>query len=98
MKFIIIPLIVVAVIFILWRFFYIARPAIPPLSIAPDDPLMREATSKAKESIARFRELAAQPNRGIRVKIPFVCRSGATEFLWAEVLSFRDSQMELRYF
>ena len=96
-KFIIIPLVIVAVVFIWWRFFYIARPAVPPLSIAPDDPLMREATSKAKESIARFRELAAQPNRGIRVKIPFVSSSGTTEFLWAEVLSFRDSQMEVRY-
>jgi hypothetical protein len=38
MKFIIISLVVVAVIFIWWRFFYIARPAVPPLSIAPDDP------------------------------------------------------------
>ena len=58
---------------------------------------MLEATLKAKESVARFRELAGQPNRGIRVKIPFVSSSGTTEFLWAEVLSFRDSQMEVRY-
>ncbi len=97
MKFIIIPLVVIAAIFIWWRFFYIARPKFPPLVVEPDDPLMRDATTKAKESIARFRELAAQPNRGIRVKIPFVSSSGTTEYLWAEVLSFKDSQMDVRY-
>jgi len=97
MKFIIISVVILAVVYIWWRFFYIARPIFPPLSIAPDDPLMREAMLKAKESIARFRELASQPNRGLRVKIPFVSSSATTEFLWAEVLSFRDSQMEVRY-
>lgn len=97
MKFVIIPLLVIAAIFIWWRFFYIARPKFPPLAIAPDDPLMQEAKLKAKESIARFRQLAARPNRGIRVKIPFVSNSGTTELLWAEVLSFHDSQMDVRY-
>ena len=90
MRFLIIHAIIVAAVFIWWRFFYIARPAVPPLRIDPDDPLMREARAKAKESIPRFRELAGQPNRGIRVKIPFVSSSGTTEYLWAEVLSFRD--------
>ena len=97
MKFLIIPAILVALAFIWWRFFYIARPAFAPLAIGDDDPLMREAMLKAKESVGRFRELADKPNRGIRVKIPFVSSSGTTEYLWAEVLSFRDSQMEVRY-
>jgi len=97
MKYLLIFAIIVAAAFIWWRFFHIARPAVAPLAIAPDDPLMLEATSKAKTSLARFRELASQPNRGIRVKIPFVSSSGQTEFLWAEVLSFRDPQMEVRY-
>ncbi len=97
MKYFIIPAILVALAFIWWRFFHIARPAFPPLSIGDDDPLMREAMSKAKESVGRFRELADQPNRGVRVKIPFVSSSGTTEYLWAEVLSFRDPQMEVRY-
>ena len=87
----------VALLFVWWRFFYIARPEVPPLSIAPDDPLMKEAVVKAKESIPRFRELAAQSNKGIRVKVPFVSSSGTTEHLWAEVLSIRDSQMDVRY-
>jgi hypothetical protein len=96
-NFLLISIVVLAATFIWWRFFHIARPAIPPLSIADDDPLMREASLKATESIARFRELAGQPNRGIRVKIPFVSSSGKTEYLWAEVLCFRESQMEVRY-
>lgn len=96
MKFIVI-LLIVAVVFIWWRFFRIARPKFPPLAIAPDDPLMREAIANAKETIPRFRQLAAQPNRALRVKVPFHSSSGTTEYLWAEVLSFRDSQMEVRY-
>jgi uncharacterized protein YegJ (DUF2314 family) len=97
MKFIIITLAIVAAVIIWWRFFYIARPKFPPLSIAPDDQLMREAMAKAKDTISRFRELSGQPNRGLRVKVPFVSSSGTTEYLWAEVLSVRDSQMEVRY-
>jgi uncharacterized protein YegJ (DUF2314 family) len=97
MKFIIISLVLVAGVFIWWRFFHIARPEFPPLSIAPDDPLMREAMAKAKDTIPRFRELAAQPNRGLRVKVPFVSSSGTTEYLWSEVLAFYDSQMDVRY-
>ncbi len=88
---------VVVLVFVWWRFFYIARPTVAPLTIAPDDPLMKEAMRKAKDSIPLFRELAAQPNKGIRVKVPFVSSSGTTEHLWAEVLSLRGSQMEVRY-
>jgi uncharacterized protein YegJ (DUF2314 family) len=97
MKFLIIPVVLVVAVFIWWRFFYIARPTIPPLSILDDDPLMSDAITKAKDTIPYFRELAAQPNRGMRVKIPFVSSSGTTEYLWSEVLSFRDSQIEVRY-
>ena len=97
MKYIIIPFVVVAAVFIWYRFFHIPRPAVLPLPIEPDDPSMREATARAKESIDRFRELADRPNRSINVKIPFVSSSGTTEYLWAEVLSFHGSQMDLRY-
>jgi len=90
-------LIVIAVTFIWWRFFHIARPDFPPLVIEPDDKLMRDAMAKAKATTTRFRELATQSNRGIRVKVPFVSSSGTTEYLWAEVLSFRDTRMEVRY-
>jgi uncharacterized protein YegJ (DUF2314 family) len=85
------------VLFLWWRFFHVARPEVPPLIIEPNDPLMQEAVQKAKDSIPRFRELAGQPNKGVRVKVPFVSSTGTTEHLWAEVLSFRDSQMDVRY-
>jgi len=85
------------VVFVWRRFFYVARPEVSPLVIERNDPLMQEAVHKAKNSIPRFRELAAQLNKGLRVKIPFVSSSGTTEHLWAEVLSFRDSQMQVRY-
>lgn len=97
MKSIIFPLVIVVAAFIWWRFFHIARPKFQPLSIAADDPLMRDAMAKAKGMIPRFRELAAQPNQGMRVKVPFVSNSGTTEYLWAEVLSLHDLQMEVRY-
>ncbi|MEQ2008589.1 MAG: DUF2314 domain-containing protein [Limisphaerales bacterium] len=97
MKYLLIPLIVAVVVFVWWRFFYIARPEVPPLVIAPDDPLMTEAISKAKATIPQLRELAASPNRGVRVKVPFTTSSGVTEHLWAEVLSLRESEMEVRY-
>lgn len=88
---------VLVLLFIWWRFFHVARPEVPPLVIEPNDPLMQEAVRKAKDSIPRFRELASQPNRGVRVKVPFVSSTGTTEHLWAEVLSLRDAQMEVRY-
>jgi uncharacterized protein YegJ (DUF2314 family) len=97
MKFVIIALVILAVVVIWRRFFHVARPALPALSIAPDDPLMRAAMVKAKETIPHFRELAAAPNRGRRVKVPFMTSSGTTEFLWAEVLSLAESEMEVRY-
>jgi uncharacterized protein YegJ (DUF2314 family) len=85
------------VLFLWWRFFYVARPEVPPLVIDPNDPLMQEAVRKAKDSIPRFRELAGQASKGIRVKVPFVTSTGTTEHLWAEVLSFRDSEMDICY-
>jgi Uncharacterized protein conserved in bacteria (DUF2314) len=84
--------------FLIWlRYFHISRPVVLPLSIAPDDALTRNAMDNAKDTIPRFQELAAQPNRGIRVKVPFVSSSSTLEFLWAEVLAFHDSVMEVRY-
>ena len=97
MRFVVIAILILVGIAVWWRFFYIARPAVAPLSIDPGDPLMRDAIVEAQSTIARFRELAAQTNRGTRVKVPFVSNSGTTEFLWAEVLSLRDLDMEVRY-
>ena len=80
-----------------WRFFHIARPAVAPLWLDPNDPLIVAAQDEARRSVPRFRLLAAQPNRGARVKVPFVSSSGSTEFLWAELLSLGDTDMRVRY-
>ncbi len=87
----------IAALFLWWRFLYIAGPEMPPLSIDPDDPLMAEAMRKAADTIPRLRELHAQPNNGVRVKVPFVTSSDTKEFLWAEVLSLNSEQMQVRY-
>ena len=80
-----------------WRFFYIARPAVAPLRLDPDDPLIVAAQDEARRSVPKFRQLAAQPNRGARVKVPFVSSSNTTEFLWAELLTLSDTDMRVRY-
>lgn len=43
------------------------------------------------------RPAASQGVFSLRVKVPFVSSSDTTEHLWAEVLSLRDLQMEVRY-
>ncbi|SRR6266487_671914 len=80
-----------------WLFLHIARPAVAPLGLDPNDPLMVAAQDEARRSVPRFRLLVAQPNRGARVKVPFVSSSGTTEFLWAELLSLSDTDMRVRY-
>lgn len=55
-----------------WRFFHIARPAMPPLVIAADDPLMAAAVLKAKATLDKFRRLFRDSHQGAKVKVPFV--------------------------
>ncbi len=80
-----------------WRYFHIAVPDFPPLSIKEDDPLMAEAIQKAKASLGTFTALLGKPNHQGRVKVPFVSSTHQTEFLWAEVLEFKDSRMKVLY-
>jgi len=90
-------IVAVAAMFLLYRYFRIARPKFPPLVIDLDDPLMNEAMQKAIESIPYFRALQAQNGNVASVKVPFVTSSGDKEFLWAEVLSLSGDQMEVCY-
>ena len=80
-----------------WWFVARNRPAVPPLSIAEDDPLMEEAKGKARDSLGRFRALAAQYPDAARVKIPFRTSGGQLEFLWAEVRRLGDRDVEVLY-
>ena len=83
--------------FIWWRYFHVARPVIPPLVLPDNDPLMLAATEQARATLNELRELAAAPNRGVHVKVPFVSSAGTTEFLWADLLSLESSSMKVRY-
>ena len=69
--------------YIRWRS---ARPEFPPLATSPDDPLMKDAESKAKASLAEFMALASKPKESALVKLRFVSNSDQVEHLWAEVM------------
>src|SRR5258708_3831945 len=86
-----------ASIFIWFRFFYSPLPQMPPLAIAPADPLMAEAIQKATATIPVFLALHAQPNKGAEVKIPLVTITDVKEYLWAEALSVNGDKLNLRY-
>jgi len=99
MKYLVIPALAVVVISVVFlrRLFLRPRPELPPLIIRPDDPLMKEAVARAKESLSLFRELAAGPHRGRRVKLPVITNTGVKEYLWADLLSFSSSGVKIRY-
>lgn len=80
-----------------WRFIRVARPAFPPLAIAEDDPLMRSAMQRARETMDVFRTLHGQPHRDARLKVPFLTNGGVLEYLWAEVRTISGADVEVLY-
>lgn len=54
MRFLLVTVLVVvftvAALLVWFLFFYVPRPEVPPLAIAPDDPLMADAMRKAVDS------------------------------------------------
>jgi hypothetical protein len=93
---IVIPLLVILYISYWW---FIARnqPEYPPLMISNDDPLMKEAHGKARDSLTQFRSLLVQHPSSGRVKIPFKTSSGQREYLWAEVRNLSNVDIEVFY-
>ncbi|MBD8528097.1 DUF2314 domain-containing protein [Pseudomarimonas arenosa] len=73
------------------------RPAIAPLAIDQDDPLMTEAIAQARAGLGQFRRLLDEHPRAGSVKLPFDSNSGETEFIWAEVKLIEDDQVEVLY-
>lgn len=57
-----------------------------PLTIAKDDPLMREASMKAKNSVALLRTIFEERPKDTYIKIPFTTNSGHVEHVWAKLL------------
>jgi uncharacterized protein YegJ (DUF2314 family) len=80
-----------------WWFIARNRPEFPPLAIDDNDSLMVEARREARESIPLLRELFPSSKEFARVKVPFVTNANEREFLWAELLSLDESNMQVRY-
>lgn len=88
--------ITVVLIGIWWRFFRVDRPAIPPLVIDENDPLMQEAIRQAKSSIQELRQWYGQRPQHTNVKVPFKTSAGETEFLWGQVLELHGDAIKVR--
>lgn len=80
---------------LIWWFYKIPQPEIPPLAVDENDPLMVQAINTSKETIDDFVKLYRQDSKKAQVKIPFMTSSGETEFLWAEVKSINDSNVDV---
>jgi uncharacterized protein YegJ (DUF2314 family) len=62
-----------------------------PLAISNDDPLMKEATERARATVSTVRELLPGRPQNCYVKIPFQTSSGAIEHIWAGLISLDDT-------
>lgn len=97
MTFALIVLGFVVVLGVWWRYFRIDRPEMPPLSLPADDPLILEATRKARESMGRFRALLREPHKTAHAKVRFVSSSNEVEYLWSECRALRETEIEVFY-
>jgi uncharacterized protein YegJ (DUF2314 family) len=80
----------------LWWRFRLARPAVPPMRLANDDPLIVKAIETAKGSTDRFGELLDGAHKAAHVKVALTTSSGEVEHLWAELLERRGDQLQVR--
>lgn len=89
---------IVCIIFfgILWFFPRRHPTKMKPLFIDKNNPLMKKAFQKAKDSIPKFKALFLSHPENACVKIPFQSSTGQTEFIWAEVLKLDDKTMDIR--
>ena len=76
---------------VFWLRWRSSQPEFPPLNTDPDDPLMRAASTQAKETLNEFKKLLNEPHNNALVKIRFISSSNEVEYLWAEVLNLIDS-------
>jgi len=104
MKFVVIILIaiVVGVVLLLWQhgrrlsmsYDQSAGALVPdPIAISNDDPLMKEATDRARATVGTVRELLPSRPQNCYVKIPFQTSSGAVEHVWAGLISLNDKDI-----
>lgn len=99
MKLIITCIAIFSIIYFLWWWFVSRNiPKYQPLNIEKDDPDMIAAIKIAKESFEKFRNLYSKGNMEYQVKIPFETSAGVIEHLWADVLSFENELLKVRYY
>lgn len=65
------------------------------LDLAPNDPLMLQATAEARASLDRLRDLAPRHPGAAHVKVRHEVVEGTTEYLWAELLDLREDDMDV---
>lgn len=82
--------------YVLFQFFRPNRASQPPLDISDDDPDMKNAMAAAKSSIAEFISLYAKYPEGAMIKVPFVTSIGKKEYLAADVLEIKGTQINVR--
>lgn len=70
--------------------------ALRPLALAEDDPLVTNATRRARQSLADFRRLRVEGARPAAVKFPFSTDGGETENVWGEVLALHADDVVAR--
>ncbi len=65
------------------------------LDLAPDDPLMVQATAEARSTLDRLRDLAPSHPGATHVKVRYEVVEGTTDYLWAELLDLREDDMDV---
>lgn len=74
------------------------RPEFPPLALDDDDPLVRAAMLRARETLDELRDRhGAGTTRQAQVKVPFRADGDDTEPVWAELLELHEDTMKVRY-
>jgi len=80
--------------YLFYRLYY-ARPDFPPLPTDPDDPLLKEARDKARESLPQMLDLYKSFPEQSLVKIKFISNSDQVEYLWGELKEVQGNKAKV---
>jgi len=61
--------------------------------VATEDPLMREASEKARAAVGEMRKLFAEPGREVMVKYPLETTTGEIEHVWGVLTALTETEM-----
>lgn len=79
-----------------WWFIGRNSPRYPPIDLDADDPELVAAVARAKSTVPGLRRLFGAGETDAQVKVLFVTSQGVDEFLWAELLELRESDIAVR--